>query len=81
MIICSATLLTGCSTVVTYQPHSPPGPAKPEGYPIPVYTENMMVPRPCVVIGTVFIGGGSFAMRGGSAEAETQKIIKSCSNS
>jgi hypothetical protein len=71
-----AWLLTGCSTVVTYQAHLPDGPAKPEGYPIPVYTENMMVPRPCVVIGTVFIGGGSFAMRGGSAEAETQKIIK-----
>ena len=71
-----ALLLTGCSTTVTYQAHLPAGSAKPEGYPIPVYTENMMVPRPCVVIGTVFIGGGSFAMRGGSAEAETQKIIK-----
>ncbi len=72
----SGLLLTGCSTVLTYQPNLPAGPAKPAGYPIPVYTENMTVPRPCAVIGTVFIGGGHFTMRGGSAESETQKIIK-----
>jgi len=34
----SALLLTGCSTVLTYQPNLPAGPAKPAGYPIPVYT-------------------------------------------
>jgi hypothetical protein len=71
-----ALLLTGCSTTVTYQARLPAGPAKPEGYPIPVYTENMMVPRACVMIGTVSVGGGHFTMRGGSAEEETQKIIK-----
>jgi hypothetical protein len=72
----SMLLLTGCSTVLTYQPNLPAGPAKPVGYPIPVYTENMTVPRSCEVIGTVFIGGGHLTMRGGSAEEETQKIIK-----
>lgn len=71
-----ALLLTGCSTVVTYKPNLPAGPAKPVGYPIPVYTENMKVPRPCEVIGTVAVGGGYFTMRGGSAEAETKKIIQ-----
>jgi hypothetical protein len=76
LFLSSLLLLTGCSTVVTYQARLPAGPAKPAGYPIPVYSENMMVPRPCVVIGTVSVGGGHFAMRGGSAEAETQKIIK-----
>ncbi|HUA38760.1 MAG TPA: hypothetical protein VMA35_10255 [Candidatus Sulfopaludibacter sp.] len=68
--------LTGCSTTVTYHANLPSGPAKPPGYPIPVYTENMTVPRPCVVIGTVAVGGGNFAMRGGSPEQETQTIIK-----
>ena len=76
LFLLSALLLTGCSTTVTYQAHLPAGPAKPAGYPIPVYTENMMVPRACVMIGTVFVGGGHFTMRGGSAEEETQKIIK-----
>jgi hypothetical protein len=76
LFLFSAWLLTGCSTVLTYQPNLPAGPAKPVGYPIPVYTENMTVPRPCAVIGTVFIGGGHFTMRGGSAEQETAKIIK-----
>jgi len=76
LFIFSALLLTGCSTTLTYQPNLPAGPARPAGYPIPVYTENMNVPRSCAVIGTVFIGGGHFTMRGGSAEEETSKIIK-----
>ncbi len=76
LFLFSILLLTGCSTTVTYQAHLPAGPAKPEGYPIPVYTENMMVPRACVMIGTVSVGGGHFTMRSGSAEEETQKIIK-----
>src|SRR5690348_12229837 len=71
----SALLLAGCSTTVTYHANLPAGPAKPTGYPIHVYTQNMTVPRPCVVIGTVVVGGGHFTMRGGSAEAETKKII------
>jgi hypothetical protein len=72
----SALLLAGCSTVLTYQPNLPAGPARPVGYPIPVYTENMRVPRPCVVIGTVSIGGGHLTTHGGSAESETQRIIQ-----
>jgi len=76
LFLLMALLLTGCSTTVTYQAHLPAGPAKPPGYPIPVYTENMTVPRPCVVLGTVFVGAGHFTMRGGSAEQETETIIK-----
>ncbi len=41
----SVLLLTGCSTTVTYHANLPAGPAKPPGYPIPVYTEKMTVPR------------------------------------
>jgi len=77
VIVCpAAALLAGCSTVVTYQPHSPPGPAKPAGYPIPVYTEKMTIPRPCELIGTVTVGEGTLTMRGGTADEETKKIIK-----
>ena len=76
LFLFSVLLLTGCSTTVTYHASLPASPAKPPGYPIPVYTENRIVPRQCVVIGTVIVGGGHFTMRGGSAEAETQKIIK-----
>src|ERR1700690_2040886 len=76
LFLFSVLLLCGCSPVLTYQPNLPDGPAKPAGYPIAVYTENVRVPRPCVVIGTVFIGGGHLTMRGGSVESETQRIIQ-----
>lgn len=69
-------LLTGCSTVVTYKPNLAAGPVKPAGYPLPVYTEDMTVPRPCEVIGTVSISGGHFTMFGGSAESEMQKVMQ-----
>jgi hypothetical protein len=72
----SILLLTGCSTVTTYKPNTAAGPAKPVGYPIPVYTEDMTVPRPCEVIGTVSIGGGRFTMFGGSAESEMLKVMR-----
>jgi hypothetical protein len=75
-LACSMALLTGCSTVVSYQSHLPAGPAKPVGYPIPVYTEKMTVPRPCELIGTVTVAEGSLTMRGGSIEEETRKIIE-----
>ncbi len=72
----SLLLLTGCSTVVTYKPNTAAGPAKPVGYPIPVYTENMTVPRHCEVMGTVFIGGNHFTMFGGSVESEMEKVMQ-----
>jgi hypothetical protein len=72
----SILLLTGCSTTVTYQSNLPAGPSKPAGYPIPVYPENMTVPRPCVVIGTASIGGGQFTMFGNSVESEMKKLMR-----
>jgi hypothetical protein len=69
-------LLTGCSTVATYKPSKAAGPAKPLGYPIPVYTADMTVPRPCEVIGTVSVSGGHFTMFGGSAESEMLKVMR-----
>jgi len=72
----SILLLTGCSTVVTYHPNLPVGPAKPAGYPVPVYTERDTVPRPCQLIGTASIGGGEFTMFGGSVESEMKKLMQ-----
>jgi len=76
LFLLSLLLLAGCSTVTTYTPNSAAGPARPVGYPIPVYTEKMTVPRPCEVIGTVSIGGGHFTVRSGTAERETEEIIR-----
>lgn len=69
-------LLAGCSTTVTYNSNLPADPAKPAGYPVPVYSRNMTVPRPCVVIGTVSIGGGPFTMFGNSVESEMEKLMQ-----
>jgi hypothetical protein len=69
-------LLTGCSTTVTYKANLDVGPAKPVGYPVPVYSENMTVPRPCVVIGIASIGGGQFTMFGSSVESEMKKLMQ-----
>ena len=71
----SVVLLTGCSTVTTYKSKMAAGPAKPAAYPVLVYTEDMTVPRPCEVIGTVTVGGSRFTMRGGSAESEMLKVM------
>lgn len=74
-LFCSLLLLTGCTTMVSYKANLPTGPAKPVGYPIPVYTESMAIPRPCKLIGTVSIGGGQFAIFGGSVESEMKKLM------
>jgi hypothetical protein len=71
----SIMLLAGCSTVATYNSNMAAGPAKPVDYPVLVYTEDMTVPRPCEVIGTVSVGGSRFTMRGGSAESEMLKVM------
>jgi hypothetical protein len=69
-------LLAGCAADVMYKASVTAGPAKPAGYPIPVYAEDMTVPRPCEVIGTVSIGGGHFTLSRGSAESEMLQVIR-----
>ena len=76
LFLFSTLILTGCSTVTTYKPKAAAGPAKPADYPILVYAEDMTVPRPCEVVGTVSVGGGHFTMRGGSAESEMLKVMQ-----
>lgn len=76
LFLFSMALLTGCSTVATYKPNMAAGPAKPIGYPVLVYTENMTVPRPCEMIGTVSIRDTRLTMFGGSVESEMAKVMQ-----
>ncbi len=76
LVLFSMALLTGCSTVATYKPNMAAGPAKPAGYPVLVYTEDMTVPRPCEVIGTISIHATQLTLFGGSVESETAKVMQ-----
>lgn len=76
LFLFSTLILAGCTTTVSYKPNLPAGPAKPVGYPVPVYTGHMNVPRPCEVIGTVSVSGGQFTMFGGSIESEMTKLMQ-----
>ncbi len=59
-------LLTGCGTTRTYTPDTAAGPARPADYPIPLYNEDMRIPRPCELIGQFSIGDTQLTMFGGS---------------
>ncbi len=74
-ILPAALLFAGCTTVA-YKSNLTAIVAKPAGYPIPIYTEEMSVPRSCTVIGTVSIHPGDFTMFGGSSEAEMKKVMQ-----
>jgi hypothetical protein len=69
-------LLAGCGTTVTYKSRTSAGSAKPTGYPIPVYTEGMTVPRPTEVIGTVSIKNSGLTVHGGSVEAVMKDVMQ-----
>ncbi len=59
-------LLAGCGTTKTYTADTAAGPAKPLEYPIPLYNEDMRIPRPCQLIGQFSVGDTSLTMFGGS---------------
>ena len=71
----SMLLLAGCGTVATYKPNTAAEPAKPVGYPVLIYTEDMTVPRPCEVIGTISVNDTPFTLFGGSADSEMLKVM------
>lgn len=77
LLLLSMLLLTGCGTTVTYKSNAPAGTAKPAGYPIPVYTEGMIIPRPFEVIGTVSVGNSGFTVVGGSVDDVMKKVMQS----
>ena len=69
-------LLGGCGTIATYKPQLPAGSPRPADYVIPVYDQNMEIPRPCKVIGEISVGHTSFTVMGGSADEEMEKVMK-----
>jgi len=76
LFLFSMLLLTGCGTIVTYKSNTPASPAKPVGYPISVYTEGMIIPRPFEVIGTVSAGASGFTVVGGSVDDVMKKVMQ-----
>ncbi len=68
-------LLTGCGTTQNYKPVTAAGPAKPAGYPIPIYNEDMRIPRPCRLIGEFAIGDTQLTMFGGSLEGVMKTLM------
>ena len=68
-------LLAGCGTTKNYNPIMTGIPPKPAGYPIPLYTVDTPVPRPCDVIGQLAIGDTELTMRGGSLQAEMKTLM------
>ena len=68
-------LLVGCTTTKTYTPNMAAGPAKPANYPIPLYTEDMRIPRPCELIGELSIGDTEFTVSGGSAKGVMKTLM------
>lgn len=68
-------LLAGCGTTKTYTEKLPAGPAKPASYPIPLYTEDMRIPRPCLLIGELAIGDTQLTMSGGSIDGVMKTIM------
>jgi hypothetical protein len=69
-------LFTGCTTVATYHPNSPPAAPKPADYHIPVYNSDADIPRPCVLIGQIAITYTPFTIVGGSADDEMKRVMK-----
>jgi len=68
-------LLLGCTTTTRYESKAPDGPAKPADYPIYVYEESAVVPRPYEVIGIMHIGDTPFTMMGGSLHSVVNKLL------
>ena len=68
-------LLSGCTTTKSYKPNMAAGPAKPPGYPIPIYNEDMRIPRPCQLIGQFSIGDTQLTMFGGSVKGVMKTLM------
>src|SRR5262245_48475162 len=74
-VLTSVWLLTGCTTTTKYEAKSAAGSPKPANYPICVYAENVTVPRPCEIIGTMSVGDTPFTIIGGSLEGVLNKLM------
>jgi hypothetical protein len=76
LFVALISLLAGCGTTKTYKPNMAAGPAKPAGYPIPVFTEDQAIPRPCQLIGELSIGNSAFTIAGGSLDGVMKTLMK-----
>jgi hypothetical protein len=76
LFLFSVLLLTGCGTAVTYKPNTPAGIARPADYPILVYSQDMTVPRPFEVIGTVSVKNSAFTVAGGSVDDVMKAVMQ-----
>jgi len=74
-VVLSLLAMTGCSSL-DYHARLPAGPPKPLGYPIPVYTMDMRVPRPCDIIGTARIHAGKMTVFVGGPETQMAEIMQ-----
>lgn len=68
-------LLASCSTTKTYKSNTAAGPAKPPGYPIPIYNQDQRIPRPCVLIGEFSIGDTQLTMFGGDMKGVMKTLM------
>ena len=68
-------LLVGCTTGKTYKPNMADQPPKPASYPIPLYSPGMRIPRPCTLIGEIYIGDTGFTMFGGSIKGVMKSLM------
>lgn len=68
-------LFAGCSTTKTYKPNMAAGPAKPADYPIPLYNEDMRIPRPTQLIGEFSIGDTQLTLFGGSMDGVMKTLM------
>ena len=64
-----------CAIVLLAGSKLPAGDPKPDDYPIYVYTEDVIVPRPSEVIGTMNVGDTPFTVMGGSVESVMNKLM------
>jgi hypothetical protein len=76
LLLFSVLMLTGCGTTVMYKSNTPASLAKPVGYPISVYTEGMIIPRPFEVVGTVSVKNSGLTVVGGSVDDVMKKVMQ-----
>ncbi len=74
ILLFSVAGLVGCSTTAKYEAKLPGGPAKPEEYPIYIYTQDMKLPRSFEVMGTMKVSDTPFTVTGGALEDVLKKL-------
>ena len=69
-------LLIGCGTTKTFKPGPATAPPKPADYPIPLYNQNMRIPRPTKLLGHLAIGDTQLTMFGGDMKGVLKTVME-----